>query len=146
MPSPEFKDIANKDPFIAGVELPGILTATGANYGAFFTARFPCEVMDFSAVWETASLSGTLQLEKLISGVAPGSGILLLTTAISTAGDANVPFFGALVIGSARQLARGDRLAIVDGGTLTNGAGLHADAMLKPLGKGHYAANTGQLL
>ena len=146
MPFVEIKDIYNKDPFLAPKDLAGAGAAVAANYGAFLPIHFPCEVMEFSAAWETASLSGTLQLEKLTGTQAPGSGVNLLSTAIDTSGTANTLNFGTLVIGSSRQLKRGDRLAISDGGTLTSMVGLSTATLIKPLGKGHYQSNAKSLI
>lgn len=136
-----FQDIYNKDPLVAPALLPGASAATAANYGVFFIAQFPCEPIEFSAVWEVASTSGTLTLEKLTGTTAPGSGVPLLSSTIATSGAANTVVHGTFLIsGTARQLARGDRLAIRDGGTLTNLVGLCANTLIKPLGKGHYQA------
>ena len=145
-PIVEFKNIYNKDPFAVPGNLPGTLPATAANYTHFFTAEFPCEVMEFAAVWETASSSGTLDLEKLTGTTAPGSGIALLTSTISTSGTANTVNYGTFVVGSSRQLDRDDRLALKDGGTLTSMVGLQTTTLIKPLGKGHYRANAVAIL
>lgn len=142
----EFRDIYNKDPFSIPGNLVGTASAVAANYGVIYPIHFPCEVMEFSATWETASLSGTLQLEKLTGTTAPGSGILLLSTAIDTSTTANTTNYGSLVIGSARQLVRGDRLALRDGGTLTSMVGLSTATLLKPLGKGHYQVNAASFI
>ena len=142
----ELQNIYNKDPFVVPKNLDGTAAATAANYGVILPVHFPCEVMEFSATWETASTSGTLQLEKLTGTTAPGSGALILSTAIDTSSTANTLNFGTLVVGTARQFVRGDRLAIRDGGTLTNMVGLSTTTLLKPLGKGHYAANARAIL
>ena len=140
MPAIEQKDIFNKDPIVIQHSLPGTMPASTANYGVFFTAAFGCEVLAFSADWEVASSSGTLQLEKLTGTTAPGSGNGLLSSTISTAGAANTANHGLFLIsGTARNLVRGDRLAISDGGTITNLVGLNTTTLIKPTGKGHYA-------
>lgn len=140
MPIIESKDIFNKDPLPVAHSLPGTTPATAANYGVYFTAQFSCEILAFAALWETASSSGTLTIEKLTGTTAPGSGVPLLSSTISTAGAANTVNHGVFIIsGTARQLTRGDRLAIRDGGTLTNMVGLSTTSVIKPLGKGHYA-------
>ena len=142
----EFKDIYNKDPFVAPANLVGSEPATAANYGAFFTAKFPCEVMEFSAVWETASTFGNVQLERIQGTTAVGSGDLILSTAVDTWKTANTTNYGALVVGTVRILDRGDRLALRDAGTLTSAAGLQTETLIKPLGKGHYAAHGSAIL
>ena len=139
MPESDFKNLLNKDPFIITHFLSGTAASLSANYGVVFNAQFNCEVMAVAASWETASTSGTLQLEKLTGTTAPGSGNGLLTSTISTAGVANTVNHGVFFVSStARQLVRGDRLAISDGGTLTSLVSLATTIVMKPLGKGHY--------
>ena len=59
---------------------------------------------------------------------------------ISTGGITNTVNHGIFIVsGTAIQLARGDRLAIRDGGDLTGLVGLSTTTIIKPLGKGHYA-------
>lgn len=104
--------------------LPGTLPATAANYGIFFTARAPCVVESVAARHETASSSGTVTVARVTSGTAKGSGTALLTTAISTAGTANIVRYGTLAGAASTPLNAGDSLALVNGGTLTSSAGL----------------------
>ena len=137
----DITSVRNKDPEVITHNLPGSEPATAANYGVFYTAHFPCEVAEFSTCWETASSSGTLQLERLTGTTAPGSGDLILSSVISTAGAANTMVYGTLAVGTVRQLERGNRLAIRDGGTLTSSVGLSTTTLLFPLGKGHYLAH-----
>lgn len=98
--------------------------ATGANYGAFVIIPAACTVEE---VWETHKTAGTdggavtLDIEKLTSGVALDSGTTVLSTALSLKTTANTPQQGTLNADiSRRQLARGDRLALKDAGTLTS--------------------------
>ena len=140
MPIIEFQGVYNKDPFIVSHSLPGTVPATAANYGVIFNAQFSCEVVAFAVSHEVISLSGTVTLEKLTGTTAPGSGINLLSSTISTGGITNTVNHGIFIVsGTARQLARGDRLAIRDGGDLTGLVGLSTTTIIKPLGKGHYA-------
>ena|SRR3990167_8232347 len=134
MPKVDIQDIYAKDPLV--------ITA-GSSSGVFYTAHFPCEVIEYSSSWQIASASGTLQLEKLPDGVASGSGQNILSATISTAGPANTMVYGTLVVGSgtARQLMRGDRIA----NKLASGSqdmyGLLTTVLINPLGKGHYLAH-----
>lgn len=140
----EFKDIYDKDPFLFPYAF-GSTSDVASSYNVFFNAHFPCEVVEYSAVWSAASVSGTLNLEKLTGTEALDGGVNLLSSNISTSGVANTMNFSTLVVGSPRQLARGDRLANKDGGTLTGLAGLSIGVLIKPLGKGHYQSHGASL-
>jgi hypothetical protein len=131
--------IARKDGFYLPFPFLGADGATAANYDQVWTCRHPMEILRVTAAWSVASTSGTLQLEKLTGTTAPGSGLTILTTAISTAGTANTPVTRETSgLTSNRQFMEGDRLAFIDGGTLTNLAGLHVTLYCKFLGKGDY--------
>ncbi len=131
-----FVEIENKDGFYAGVSLVDTISQTAANYGIFFIALKPCEVMEIREIHGTASTSGTVTVEKLTGTTAKGSGTTI-SNAISTASTANTVQTATLTK-SASQLSVGDRLAIKSGGTLTNGKDLQITVYLKPLGKGDY--------
>ena len=143
---PEVKNIQNKDPFCVSETIQDTAAATAANYGVFFTASFPCEVMAIAESHKTAGTNAgavTVNVEKLTSGQALDAGITLLATAFDLKGTINVPVFApsstyAFVISTARQLDRGHRLALKDAGTLTAVAHVNVSVFLKPLGKGHY--------
>lgn len=135
-------DVENKDLFFITVDLVDILTAVAANYGMFFTSGRAYEIMNITEIHGTASISGTVTIEKLTGTTAKGSGIGVCS-AISTASTANTLQTATLVSTSTagvsdRQLRAGDRLAIKNGGTLTNGKDLQITVYLKPLGKGDY--------
>lgn len=86
-----------------------------------FIADETYQVTAVRSVWGIASVSGTLQIEKLTSTTSPGSGTNLLTGAISLAGLANTVTAGALTgTVSNLQLVAGDRIGGVLGGTLTS--------------------------
>ena len=105
--------------------LPGDTAATAANYGRFFTAPAKCVVDSVNAIWRTASTSGTLNIEKIPSGTAEGSGTALLSSTIDMSGTADTNNAGTLSTTSATvELAAGDSLALTDAGTLTNQADL----------------------
>lgn len=119
--------------------LPGTSAATAGNYGVFWIAPFPCAVI---SCWESHETAGTavgtvtVTLEKLLTGVAPASGIELLTTALSLKSTINTPQQGAIVASSSggvknSTLAIGDRLAIKDAGTLTSVAGVTVTVVIQ---------------
>ncbi len=102
----------------------GASAATAANYGIFFTARHPIEVM---RVTETHAVAGndagavTLDVKKAGSGVAIASGTTILGSTFSLKSTANTPISKESVnLSSARVLKEGDRLGLVTSGTLTN--------------------------
>ena len=135
----EFQNIYNKDPFVVVYSLPGATDQIAANYGVIFNVQFSCEILGFSVSHGSISSDATLNLEKLITTVASGSGVKLLTSAISTSVSTNVVKHGALLIsGTARRLLRGDRLGIVTSGTLGLVTNVVTTTIIKPLGKGHY--------
>jgi dTDP-4-amino-4,6-dideoxygalactose transaminase len=134
---PKYEEILNKDMQSVTVRLKNTDAATAGNYGAFFIASRPYEVMEIRAVWSTASTSGTLQLERLTGTTAEGSGDSVLTSTIDLAGTANTVVKRETTGLQNRKLAPGDRLALVDGGTLTNLVNLVVTVLLKP-NKGDY--------
>lgn len=88
---------------------------------SMYTAISSGVVESVQVVFGVASVSGTLSIEKLTGTTAPGSGIALLTGAISLAGTANTVNSGSLTATAADLvLAAGDRIGLVLGGTLTS--------------------------
>ena len=137
----EFQDIMNKDPFVVTKSLPGTSAQTAGNYGVFFNAPFPCEVLEVLESHETATgATATLQIEKLTGTTAPNSGTNLLETAFNLNASANTVRYGTLTtITLDLQLVRGDRLALKDSGTVSGTAtGISVVLKMKPLGRGHY--------
>lgn len=119
-----YKDLINRKTYISAT-LPGTTAATAANYGVVWIATFACNLTAVRASYETASTSGTLQIEKLTGTTAPGSGTTMLSTTINLATTANTVYSGTLTETiSSLQVAVGDRIALKDGGTLTNQVGL----------------------
>jgi len=138
----QWNEIDLKDGFIITHYISD--SATAGNYDVIFTAPFPCEVSKVIETHRVASSSGTLNIEKLESGEALGSGDNILATAFSTATTANTPQIKNgtdLVTSKARQLLEGDRLGLVDAGTLTSSAGVQVTVYLFPLGRGNYRNN-----
>lgn len=96
--------------------------AASANFytGTFWTAPAKCVVDSIVMRWNTASSSGTCAVHKVPSGTAPDSGTALCT-AVSTAGTADTNSTATLsTTASTLELAAGDSLQLVDGGTLTS--------------------------
>lgn len=106
--------------------VPGTSAATSTNYGVFWIAPAPCTVIGFKEVHQTASTSGTLQLEKLTGTTASGAGTALLTATVSLSSTANTIQTANLLQTRTTgtgvvNLATGDRLSLLVAGTLTNG-------------------------
>ena len=101
----------------------GTAAATATNYGVFWTAPFKCTVMSVTEVHQTKGTDAgavTLQLERLQGTEALDAGDALLTTTFNLKAADNTVQEGAMVGDiSLRQLAKGDRLALKDAGTLT---------------------------
>ncbi len=101
----------------------GTGAATATNYGVFYIAPVACLVTKIQEVHQTAGSdagSVTLTIEKLTSGVAPDSGAVLLTTALSLKSTANTVQSGTITgTASSKTIAAGDRLCMKDSGTLT---------------------------
>lgn len=133
------ENVIRKDGFTLVFTMYGTAGATAGNYDQVYTCMRAMEILAVSAAWSTASTSGTLQLEKLTRTTAPGAGSTLLATTISTAGAANtVVTRQGSGLTSSRQFAPGNRLALIDGGTLTNLVGLHITIYCRMSGRGDY--------
>jgi hypothetical protein len=123
-----FKNPANSNPKarVQSFTVTHVLPYTdpaSANYytTTFWTAPAKCVVDSVTARWNTASSSGTVTVHKVPSGTAPESGTALLASTISTAGAADTKTEGTLATTkSTLELAAGDSLQLVDGGTLTS--------------------------
>lgn len=137
----DWQDILNKDGHLVFKDVPGTSAATASNYGVFFTALYPCEVLPNPAVsWQTAGVSPTLQIEKLTSTQALDSGVTLFQTAVDMSTTANTVAYPSLTTTfTSRRLVKGDRLALKDAGTLTNLVGVQVTLYISRLGRGQYA-------
>lgn len=125
---PELKDV------VVTEVLAGAAPATAANYGTFFISDRVYKVISIEAVHGTASSSGTVMVERLQGTEAKDAGDDLLSSAISTAGTADTVNTGTLTSTTANlTIADGDRLGLVDGGTLTSGANLVVSVRLRPI-------------
>lgn len=120
--------------FLVSAVLAGTTPQTAGNYGTFFIAPFKCKVLSVRESHGVASSSGTVQVEKLTSGQNKDAGTDLLSSAISTSATADTPVSGTLVTTAASlQLAAGDRLGLVNGGTLTSSEELCVTVELAPI-------------
>lgn len=107
--------------FTVSTRLSGTDPQTASQYERFWIAPAKCVVDSVQASWSVAGSSSTLQVEKVPSGTAQGSGTNVLTSTISTAGAADTTTSGTVSTTAATiELAAGDALALVNGGTLTN--------------------------
>lgn len=105
------------------VNIQGVQAQTSTNYSTFWIAPDNCNVIAISEVHKVAGTAGgsvTLNVEKLTGITAPGSGTSILSTAFNLKGTANTVQNGTLTnVIATKQLAIGDRLALVVSGTLT---------------------------
>lgn len=107
--------------FTVSHTLAGAAPATAANYGSFWIAPAKCVVDSITYSFSANSSSGTVEVEKVPSATAQGSGTNLQTATVSTASGANTNQAATLSSTAATlELAAGDRLALVDSGTLTS--------------------------
>lgn len=116
--------LATGEIFTVSAYLGGTQAATDTNYGKFFTAPFICKVLaieEIHAVAGTDSGAVTLSVERLQGTEALDAGDDLLgATKINLKGTANTKQAPALTGTTANlTLAAGNRLALVDTGTLT---------------------------
>ena len=137
-----WEDIERKDGFYISKDLSGIAAQTAANYGVFFTAYHPCEIL---AVVENHMNAGsdagtvTVGLEILNDGdlLDAGDSVLVSDFNLKSAG-AYYSMKRGVDLSSTRQLKIGDRLALKDTGTLTDVQGVIITVYMKYLGRGHY--------
>ena len=143
MNTKDFIQLENKDGNEIMVSLPGALSATATNYGVFFIANRPIEIMKIQISHTTAGTNAgavTLQIEKLTGTDALDGGTELLKTAYDLKGTANtvISYSGYAGLTDARILKEGDRLALKDSGTLTDLAGVCVTIYYKYANNGHY--------
>lgn len=109
--------------------------ATAGNYDHFFTADFPCEVVqayEVHRVKGTDASAVTLDIEKLTSGQALDAGVSVLSGTFDLKGTINTPQrVKATASEINRVLSPGDRLALKDAGVLTAVAGVQIEILLK---------------
>lgn len=122
---------------VAGIIVPVYKTAPVSLFvtdvsKAIYIATEAVQLVAVRVVFGIASVSGTLNIEKLTGTTVPGSGTALLTGTISLAGTANTVLSGTLSATTADlQLAAGNRIGIVLAGTLTSLVGAVVEIDLK---------------
>lgn len=98
---------------------------------SIYIAATTLQLANVYIVFGTASASGTITIEHLTGTTAPGSGTVMITTPLSTAGTANTVAPGVLVASvTTLQLAVGDRIGAVFAGTETGLVGLNVTISL----------------
>lgn len=139
---PSYEDVKRKGGFSQSITLFGTSSATTANYGVFFTAPRPVEIMMVTETHSTAGTdagSVTLNLEILDSGEALDAGDTVLVTPFNLKSTANTPvMYSGTSLTSTRVLKQGQRLALKDSGTLTSLAGVSVTVYFKFANKGDF--------
>lgn len=137
--------LERKDGFYITVDLFDTQPQTAANYGIFFIAWQPCEVISIQEMHGTkAGAAATVTVEKLTGTTTKGSGTALITTAFDlTVANNTVQIrqgsdFDRTTSPIPRQLKRGDRLAIKSTGTIAAVKDLQLTLYIKFLGRGDY--------
>ncbi len=121
-------------PMVVTELLQGAAPVTAANYGQFFHAPYRCVLREVRVSWRTASSSGTLQVERLQGTEAKDAGNDLLAATVDTSATAETVTVPALTTTTADlTLEVGDRLGLVNGGTLTSSADLAVTVVLTPI-------------
>jgi len=136
-----YERILNKDGFFVSTTLHGTQGATAGNYGVFFIAHKGCEVVAVRESHEAAGTDAgavTLDIEKLPSGTAPGSGTAITSSGFNLKSTANTPVSKTSIDLTSKTLDPGDRLALKLTGTPTAVDGVTVTIYLKRRGKGHY--------
>ena len=110
----------------------GTQAATAANYAVFWIAPFACVLNEFRVVFQTAGTDAgavTLDLEKLTGTQVLDAGVSMLASTINLKGAINTVNTATITTtGANRSLARGDRIALDDSGTLTSCANVSVTA------------------
>lgn len=118
----QFTNVQNRLLFIPWT-LSGTSPATAANYGTFFIAPVASTIRAIQEIHQTAGSDAgavTLDIEKLTSTTAAGSGVSTLLSTLSLKAVANTLQTASLTQTAANlQLAAGDRLALKLSGTPT---------------------------
>lgn len=119
---------------VAPVFLQGSAGQTAANYGVFFIADRGYQITGVSEVHGTPSSSGTVNVNKTAN--LSGVDTTVLSSAFSTAATSGVSRFGTLINNTGSDvlsLAKGDRLHLVNSGTLTSLVDLFVIVYLRPI-------------
>ncbi len=138
----DYQTLSNKDGFYFTFRLGGALAQTAANYGYVFTARHPVEILRISEIHETAGTDAgavTMDVLKVTSGVAIGSGTTILVAAFNLKSTAaTLVFKQGVNFTSNRRLKENESLAFKTSGTLTDLAGVCVTIYFQNYGRGSY--------
>jgi len=133
--------IANKYGDVINFALAGTNADTASNYSVFYNVPNAIELVRVMVSYTRPSTSGTLQLERLTGTQTPGAGSTILSSVINLFGVSTenvVTTREQRVMTSARTFKQGDRIALIDGGDLSDLTDLVATIYYKPLGRGGY--------
>jgi len=138
--------LENKDGFYVTQVITGTQAQVNTNYGVFFIAKNPCEILKVSLVYAvTNGGEFTLDVEKLTGTTAPGSGTTVLASQFDLNSTANTVYErkGTTLtsVSKGRTLKENDRLALKPTATggYVNISEVCVSIYLRPLGKGHYS-------
>lgn len=137
----KYENLLNKDLIPVFVRVSGTTAASSTNYGKFFHALRPYEVMEIVEEHEAAGTDAsavTLNIERLSGVEALGAGDTIAVTAFNLKSTARTPVTKKTSELQNRKLVPGDRLALEVAGTLTAVNDVQVTILLKPLGKGDY--------
>lgn len=137
----DFSDITSKDGFYITANLSGTQAATAANYGVFYIAHSAFQIVWIAESHTTAGSDGSaveLNIEHLTGTEALDAGDEILITDFNLKGTADTIQEKVGYELQNGKIAKGDRLALKDIGTLTDVAGVQVTLYCKPLNKGHY--------
>lgn len=129
-----FEEIQNKDLLLVFAHVSGTNAATATNYGKFFTAHRPYEVVEISEVHAVAGSNGgavTLNIERLRGTQALDAGDSICVAGFNLKSTANTVVFKKYGDLQNSFLLTGDRLALEDIGTLTDVADVEVTLLLK---------------
>lgn len=119
-PRIDWKDLTSKRDVISH-SVPSTTAAQATAYGVFYIAPMPGKVVSIWEVHGTAATGGNLQLEKLSSGSAVGTGANVLQMAFNATATAKASQQGSVTLDAwPRQFVSGDMYAIKTTGALTN--------------------------
>lgn len=116
--------------------LVGTAPATTTNYDNFYVPNLPVRLVGVREAHRTAGTDGgavSIDLEKLTSGTAAGSGTGMLSAVLSLKTTAATPQFGSpSTTAATARLKPGDRVSLLLAGTPTAVAGVAVTAIFVP--------------
>ena len=138
----DFQELNEKDAYYITVNLEGDSPQTAGNYGRFFVARYPIEVLRVTKIQETkASNAGavTLDVKKVPDATAISGGVSILATPFNLkSADNTVVIKEGVNLNGNRILKEKESLALVSTGTLTDLTGVQVTVYFKFANRGSY--------